>query len=268
MSRPLAAGNQDDRRYNIRVLDRAFSILSLLSYGKPRTPSEIGESIDLSPSTTFRMLSTLAYYRYVRRDEKTNQYQLSLACLELAQAFLSSNDVRRVALPELAALRDETKETVHLVVLDQMQVIYLEKLPGLHAIGLMSSRVGLRAPAYCTGVGKALLAYQNPDQIREYYKTHALRRFTETTVIDLETLIKQLDQIRDQGFAFDKGEHEDEVRCVAAPIFDMNGKAVAAISISGPAIRMDPVEHNQKLIEQVKRTAMNISSQLGYTPNR
>lgn len=265
MSRPVMASAQYDPRYNIRALDRAIRILSLLSDGKPRTLAEISESINLNTSTTFRMLSTLVYYRYVRRNEKTGPYQLGLACLELAQGYIYSDDLRQIALAELEALRDETKETVHLVVLDQMQVVYLEKIPGLHAIGLMSSRVGLRSPAYCTGVGKALLAYQKDDHIREYYRSHGLPRFTNTTITDLETLMQHLDQIRRQGYAVDKGEHEDEVRCVAAPIFDISGKVVAAISISGPAQRMDPIGENVRLIERAKDTAARISSQLGYT---
>lgn len=266
MSRPLVSGRDNDDRYNIRVLDRAIRILTLLSDGKLRSPAEIAESIGLSPSTTFRMLSTLSYHRFVQRNEKTNQYKLGLACLELAQNFIASDDIRQAALPDLEALRDETKETVHLVVLDRMQIVYLEKLPGLHAIGLMSSRVGLRSPAYCTGVGKALLAYQKPEQVCEYYQSHGLRRYTDSTITDLDALMKHLEQIRQQGFALDKGEHEEEVRCVAAPIFDINGKVVAAISISGPAIRMDPIEKNKELIEQAKQTAMKISSRLGYIP--
>jgi DNA-binding IclR family transcriptional regulator len=269
MSRQLAPGIKDDTRYNIRVLDRAFRILSLLSDGKPRTLSEISESIDLSPSTTFRLLSTLLYYRYIRRNEMTSQFQLGLACLELAQGYTSSDDLRRVALAELEALRDETKETVHLVVLDQMQIVYLEKIPGLHAIGLMSSRVGLRSPAYCTGVGKVLLAYQKDlAQIEKYYRTNGLARFTSTTITDLDALMVHLEQIRQLGYALDRGEHEEEVRCVAAPVFDMNGKVVAAISISGPSIRMDPIEENLNLIELTMRTANEISRQLGYSANK
>ncbi len=179
MSRPVKAGNQDEARYNIRVLERAVSILSLLADGEPRQPAAISESIDLSPSTTFRLLSTLAYHRFVKRDEATNQYQLGLACLELAHAYIDSNDLRSVALPELEALRNETKETVHLAVLEDMEIVYLEKLPGLHAIGLMSSRVGGRSPAFCTGVGKVLLAYQPPEFVQAYYQEHGLPRFTD-----------------------------------------------------------------------------------------
>lgn len=266
MSMPTKSRHQDSVRYNIRALDRAISILSLLSDGIPRTTAEISQQLGLSPSTTFRMVSTLAYYRYIRRDKKTNQYQLGLACLELAQAYLVSNDVRMVALPELEALRDETKETIHLAVLDKMEIVYLEKLPGLHAIGIMSSHIGGRAPAFCTAVGKILLAYQDQDKIREYYTRHALFPFTNATIVDLDLLINELIEIRQQGFAFDRGEHESEVRCVATPIFDLNGQVEAAISISGPSIRMDPLEENHAMIARAKQTALNISRQLGYLP--
>jgi DNA-binding IclR family transcriptional regulator len=266
MSRPVKSTQQDNARYNIRALDRAISILSLLSDGTPRTPAEISDRLGLSPSTTFRMVSTLAYYRFVQRDIKTNQYQLGLACLELAQAYVASDDVRRVALPYLETLRNETKETIHLAVLDKMEIVYLEKLPGLHAIGMMSSRIGGRAPAFCTGVGKILLAYKDQDKVREYYSSNALFPFTNTTIVDLERLMNELSDIRQQGFAYDYGEHESEVRCVAAPIFDLNGQVEAAISISGPSIRMDPLEENHLMITKAKQTALNISRQLGYVP--
>ena len=260
--------NTNDTRYNIRVLDRAIRILSLLADGKPHTPVEVSEGIDLSPSTTFRLLTTLSYHNYIKRDERTNQYRLGLACLELAHAYTDSNDLRKVALPELEALRDDVKETVHLAVLDNMEIVYLEKLTGLHAIGMMSSRVGGRAPAHCTGVGKALLAYQKPDLIRSHYKKQGLTRFTDTTITEPEVLMQELEGIHQRGYAFDKGEHEYEVRCIAAPIFDLSGDVVAALSISGPSARMDPLEDNDILIQKTKKTALDISRQLGYSPSK
>lgn len=265
MTRGQNSDNQNDTRYNIRVLDRAISLLSLLSDGKQRTPNEISESIGLSPSTTFRLLATLAHYNYVKRDEQTNQYRLGLACLELARAYQDSNDLRKVALPVLEALRDDVKETVHLAVLDQMEVIYLEKLSGLHAIGLMSSRVGGRSPAYCTGVGKVLLAYQKPDQVKGYYNQLGLHPFTETTISDVEALMRHLQEVRDRGYAFDLGEHEPDVRCIATPIFDVSGQPIAALSISGPALRLEPLEQNLEIIQKAKQTSQSISRQLGYS---
>lgn len=266
MSRQPDPNRANDPRYNIRVLDRAIRILTLLSDGKARTTQEISEDIELAASTTFRLLSTLVFYNYVRRDDQSGLYGLGLACLELAHAYQASNDIRRVALPELEALRDDLKETVHLVVMDRMQVVYLEKLPGLHAVGIMSSRVGARSPSYCTGVGKALLAYQDPEDVRRYFSTHEMRHYTETTITDIELLIEHLQTIRKAGYGFDFGEHENEVRCVAVPIFDIRGRAVAALSVSGPAARMDPVEDNRELIERARQTALNISRKLGFNP--
>jgi DNA-binding IclR family transcriptional regulator len=147
-----------------------------------------------------------------------------------------------------------------------MEIVYLGKLAGLHAIGMMSSRIGGRAPAFCTGVGKILLAYQDQDEVREYYRTHAPFPFTSATIVDLDLLMNELIDIQQQGFAFDRGEHENEVRCVATPIFNLNGQIEAAISISGPSIRMDPLEENHLMIERAKQTALNISRQLGYIP--
>lgn len=256
--------SKNKSRYNIRVLDRAIHILNLLADGKPRTSIEISESILLSSSTTFRILSTLASFNYVKRDERTNQYQCGLACLELARAYQESNDLRQVSLPELEILRDEEKETVHLCLLEKMEIVYLEKLSGLYAIGIMSSRVGGRAPAYCTGVGKVLLAYQDPGAIRSYFEEHPMTRFTDTTITNLDELLRELEIIRRNGYSFDRGEHEDEVRCIAAPIFDSKGLAVAALSISGPAARLEPLEENLVMIEKAVRTAQRISRQLGY----
>lgn len=251
-------------RYNIRVVDRAVSVLKLLSDGTPRTLTELSKELDLNSSTTFRLLATLLSHNLVQLEEATGNYRLGLACLELSRAYQTGDEVRRAALPEMELLRDGTMETVHLGVLADMDVVYLEKLEGLHAIGLMSSRVGRRAPAYCTGLGKALLAHTSPGYVQANYEQVNLHPYTETTITNQTDLLEHLELVRQVGYALDKGEHEKEVRCVAAPIFDQYGKTVAAISVSGPKDRIDPVEKNQDLIERTKTAANNISISLGY----
>jgi len=251
-------------RYNIRAVDRALCILSVLSDGKARTLTELSEEIGINSSTTFRLLATLAYNNYVERDDQSARYRLGLTCLELAQAYHASSDVRHAALPELERLRDDTTETVHLAVLDKMEVVYIEKLHGLHAVGLMSSRVGGRAPAHCTGVGKVLLAFSDPQVIQAHFEKTGLDRYSDVTIHSIGVLLEHLEQVRRQGYALDHGEHEAEVRCVAAPIFDMRGKAVAAISVSGPAARLEPLETNQRLINRTQQAASSISNRLGY----
>ncbi len=255
---------QKEKRYNIRVLDRAISVLSVLSDGKARTLMELSETIALNSSTTFRLLSALAFHNYVERDEQTGKYALGLACLELARSYQMSNHVRRAALPVLETLRDETGETIHLAILDDMEVVYLEKLHGLHAIGLMTSRVGGRLPAHCTGLGKSLLAFTDPEDVEAYFAQTGLHRFTDATITSIDELMRQLEEVRRTGYAFDRGEHEVEVRCVAVPIFDINAQAVAALSISGPANRMEPLETNREYIDRALQAARTISTRLGY----
>jgi IclR family acetate operon transcriptional repressor len=253
-----------ESRYNIRAVDRAVRILSVLSDGRPRTLTELSGAIEINSSTTFRLLATLACSNYVERIEQSGAYRLGLACLELSRAYHESNDIRQSALPELELLRDDTKETVHLAFLDKMEVVYVEKLHGLHAIGLMSSRLGGRSPAYCTGVGKVLLAYTDAGLVRSYFEQTGLHRYTDSTIQCIDELIEHLEEVRSLGYALDRGEHEAEVRCVAAPIFDISGQVIAAISVSGPAGRMEPLDTNLDLIDRTRQAARNISSRLGY----
>jgi DNA-binding IclR family transcriptional regulator len=255
-------------RYGIRVIDRAVRVLSLLADGQPRTLSRMSEELGISNSTTFRLLASLGSHGMVERDPRDGTYRLGLACLQLASAYFDGHDIRRLALAELESLRDETGETVHLGVLNEtMEVIYLEKLHGFHAIGLMSSGVGKRSPAYCTGLGKIQLAYADPTAVQRHFQRVGLPRYTDRTITELDELLKHLAQVRGQGYALDRGEHEVEVRCVAAPIFDHSGSVQAAISVSGPAVRLEPVEARAELIERTQRAAAAVSARLGYRPN-
>jgi DNA-binding IclR family transcriptional regulator len=265
MAHDYSENNSSEAKYNIRVLDRAFTVLELISDGKPRTALEVSKGINLNLSTTFRLLSTMCFYNYIHRDE-FDKYSLGLACLELARAYQSSNDLRKIALVEMEYLRDELKETVHLAVLNKMEVVYIEKLPGLHPVGLLGSQIGGRSPAYCTGVGKSLIAHLDPEIVRAYYASHEMPRFTPHTITDIDQLIADLASVRCDGYSVDDQEHEIQVCCVAAPIFNMDKQCVAALSVSGPNIRMDPVRGNMEVIEKVKQTVSNISRQLGYRP--
>ena len=251
-------------QYNIRVVEKTIRVLKVLSDGRIRTLTDISHEVDINTSTTFRLLATLVNHNFLELDDATGRYQLGFACLELARSYQTGSELLRVARPEIRKLRDTTKETVHLAALDGTEVVYLEKLEGLHAIGLMSSRVGRRAPAYCTGVGKALLSHVDPEFILENIRWGNLIRFNKRTIIDLDELLKHLRESRRRGYALDEGEHEKEVRCVAAPIFDQSGEVVAAVSVSGPESRMDPVDQNEELIRFTMQTAQDISAKLGY----
>lgn len=261
---PSAIKRPGQDRYNIRVLDRAIDIVTLLADGKRRTLTEISEAVELSSSTTFRLLVSLSSRHFVERHEESNSYKLGLACLELAWAFRDGDPIRRLALPNLQVLRDATAETVHLGVLHQADVVYLDKLPGLHPVGIMSSQVGARFPAYCTGLGKALLAFSDVEHARALLMSTTLARFTDTTIVTLGDLMRHLAEGRQRGYVVDREEHEADICCVAAPLVGRDGALVAAISVAGPASRLGPIEDNRPVIAAVLTTARAISATLGY----
>lgn len=223
---------------------------------------KISELSELDISTAFRMLVTLEAYGFVEQNQSTGEYRLGVTCLELGSRFLKNNDIRSRSMDALEALRNRFGETVHLAVLDIDEVVYLEKMPGLYPIGFMSSRVGGRSPAHCTGVGKVLLAFLSEEELEKCFSQKSLQRFTTSTITEWDALLFELRHIREQGFALDREEHEIGVTCVAVPIFNHKGIA-AAISVSGPVGRLEEHIKKKNLIEELKHAADEISTNIG-----
>ena len=251
-------------RYRIRAVERALVLLkTFLGNEAELGAAEIGKRIELDPSTTFRMLVTLERHGLVKQDSATGKYRLGVGCLELGSQFLKINDVRKAALEAMGKLRDQFGETVHLGIMDATEIVYLEKMPGLHAIGLMSSRVGGRAPAHATAIGKVLLAYMPELDLGARRTGWKLTRCTAATITDWQALKQALVQVRANGYALDNQEYESGVKCVAVPIFSHKGIA-AALSISAPAERMDDHIHTHRLVEHLKKAAAEISAEVGW----
>jgi IclR family acetate operon transcriptional repressor len=251
------------KRYHIRAVDRALAILKLFIREEGEmSASEIGQRLHLHRSTTFRFLATLMSSGFIEQNPGNNKYYLGVASLELGSAFLRHSNLRDVAMEMLEALRDGTGETVHLAILDNYEVIYLEKLAGLHPIGHMSSRVGNRSPAYCTGLGKAILAYLSEDKVRDMFQIIEIRKFTENTIMERRAFFEELSRTRSDGFAVDVQEHELGVMCIAAPVFDHKG-VIAAISTAGPSDRMLRKMEEDQIALMVKEAARSISARMG-----
>ena len=263
-------GFKETERYHIRGTLRALDVLEAFSAEHPMLSlTEVSQAIGLNASTTFRLLATLESRGYVEHDANTGRYRVGVAVLGPTSTFLAHLNVRERVYPFLAELRDACRETVHLTVLDHrlMEVIYLEKLEGLQPIGLMSSRVGGRSPAYCTAVGKALLAYQDSSTVRSFFSRNGMKRFTANTITSVEELANELSSVKARGYAIDNAEHEDDVKCVAVPLWNHLNVAVAAISISGPVERMSRAIEDGHLIQDVLQVGWSASRQLGHTVN-
>ena len=255
----------------VQTIERTSLILDILGQS-PQGISirDLSEKIKLPKGTTHRLLSSLSYFGYVRQDSKTRNYFLGLKLVELGNLLLSQLDLRKEAEPFLRALVEATNETVHMVVMDRGEVVYIEKVEiEQNPAGLrMASRIGLRNPAHSSAVGKVLLSHLAEEELNNLIKEKGLPKRTENTLTDPVQLKEHLRAVRTQGYAIDDEENERGIRCVAAEIYNETGKAVAAISISVPAFRVTKKVIQETLKKEVMETAFKISQRLGFSGNK
>ena len=244
-------------------VQKALDILDAFSPLKPELSlTELAELLALNKSTLFNLLRTLEGHGYVTQNPQTKRYRLGLRFLDRAALVTDYADVSRVAPPFLDDLRDQVEENVHLGILEAGEVVYLYRAQGPHSLAV-NSRLGMRAPAHATAMGKAMLAYLTPAALDAVIKQHGLQPCTPNTITDALVLAECLQQVRAQGYAIDAEEHHLGSECVAAPIFDLHHKVIAAISVSVPSVRMTgqrPTYVNRCVAE----CARKISEQFGY----
>lgn len=248
---------------SVRALERGLSILEALAGEPDLSLTEVATRVNLPGSTTYRLLETLKRRRFVAHSPENGLYRVGPRAFEVGNAFVSGLRVHEAALPAMRALVAEVNETVNLAVADGRDAIYVGQVEGKQLVR-MFTQIGTRTPLYCTGVGKVLLAWRSPDEIRSLLGPGPLRAYTPNTITDPERLLAELENVRTNGFALDNEEREVGVRCVAAPVRNRNGQVVAALSLSAPASRLGD-DRVRELAPRVKATAHQISTWLGYS---
>lgn len=247
----------------VKSVSRALDIITLVSLKKGGLGvTEIANQIDINKSSVYRILSTLVQYGYVEQDPETGKYKLGYKFLEISSKLLESIDLRAEARMYLQELENETNEVIHLVVYDQGEVVYIEKLDGSETLR-MHSKVGKRAPMHCTSVGKAILAHLPSNTVLDILERKGLPMHTDKTITNKEDFLLELKSVRQKGYALDLEENENGITCIAVPIFDHMGNAIAAVSISGPTIRMTE-ERLEQLQSRMQNIGRQISVRLGF----
>lgn len=247
----------------VQSLDRAIDIIEKLVESKQGLGvTQISDSTGLHKSTVYRLLSTLNYRGFVKKDTENNKYTIGLKLFEIGSKVLNNLDLRTESKPYLMDLMNRTGETIHLGVMNNYEVVYIDKVEGTETIG-MTSKIGRRVPAHCTSLGKTILAYSNEEYVDELLEKKGLPRYTAQTIVEPQKLKEHLKEIKKKGYAVDDEEQELGIRCIAAPIFNYNGEVMASFSISGPASRMSE-ERVENLSNLITRFADKISSEFGY----
>ena len=243
----------------IQVLERTFALLDMLAaQPEPVSLKEISERTGLHPSTAHRILNDLTLGRYVDRPQ-AGSYRLGMRLLELGNLVKDRIDVREAALGPMRELHKLTHQAVNLSMRQGDEIIYVERSYSERSGMQVVRTVGGRAPLHLTSVGKLFLACDEPSRVRSYATRTGLTGHTRNSITDIARLERELTTVRNTGLARDDEELELGVRCMAAGIFDDQGKLLAGLSISAPADRLE-----ESWLEKVRQTAAQISAALGY----
>jgi DNA-binding IclR family transcriptional regulator len=224
--------------------------------------TEISNRLNYGVSATYHLLNTLKQCNIIEQDKKTKKYRIGFELFRICGMAKRQNALASLAQPYLDKLREMVGETSNLVVLDGNEVIYIAQSESTKLLKLFT-QLGAKVPFYCTGGGKAILSYQ-PKKVQDLVLNNTnFIKFTGNTLSDINELVRELDIIRQQGYAMDNEEREEGVTCIAAPVFDCYGEAIASISISGPTYRLKE-KGITTIIKNVTDTAKELSESLGY----
>jgi DNA-binding IclR family transcriptional regulator len=250
---------KDLPRPTIQVLERSFTLLeTLAAQPDPVSLKEIAERTGLHPSTAHRILNDLAIGRFVDRPA-AGSYRLGMRLLELGNLVKARLDVREAALGPMRELHKVTHQPVNLSMRQGDEIVYIERTYSERSGMQVVRAIGGHAPLHLTSVGKLFLAHDDPARVRTYATRTGLTGHTRNSITDLQRLERELAGVRATGVARDDEELELGVRCMAAGVYDDQGKLLAGLSVSAPADRLE-----ESWLERVKATASQISLALGY----
>lgn len=242
----------------IQSLARGLKILALLADSpEGGSVTEVAEALGVDKGSASRLVATLVKYGFAEKDPLSRRFTLGPQVVTLSRSLLDRMPLRDVAKPYLRELMRSTGECAHIGILSQNKVLYIDQVESPASLRV-NAEVGFLAPLHCTALGKVLLAFNRillPDP---------LERFTESTLVTKEAMRRELEKVRQQGYAVDDEEFDIGVRCVAAPVFDFRNKVIGSIGISGPLSRMTSANMDS-MIEQVLFTSHRLSEKMKFS---
>lgn len=250
----------DDK--SVQSIERALDIIEAVAVEQEGLGlTEIADRVELHKSTVYRIIATLVKRGYLDKNHD-GEYKVGLKLIEAVSCYINSLELQTEARPYVAQITAHLGLTSHLGVLDGDKVVYIEKMDVVSTVK-MYSQIGLRMHAYCSSLGKCLLANYSKEQLNAIMADCGFIKFTPNTISGIDKLHQEIAKVRQQGWAMDNEEYEIGHRCIGAPIYDYRGDIIAAISASGDKhlLTEDRIE---EVAEYVKRTALEISKGMGY----
>ncbi len=246
----------------LQTIEKASEVLALFDREHSEWGvREVAQALGLAKSSAHDLLTSLEQVGLLGKNDE-GRYRLGWWLVTLSETLLATTELRREARPIIEELADQYRETIHLAVLDDTKVVYVDKLEGKQAVRVELTSLGTRLYAHCSALGKVLLAYQPEENVKRLIKVEGLPRFTANTITDANELEQALAKVRRQGYAIDQEEILPDLCCIGAPIHNHTGHVIAAVSMSIPAYRFQ--RSQAELRRAVVRTGKLISERLGY----
>jgi len=253
-----------ERDYAIEAVSRALRAVEALAQANDGLGAgELARALGLPRNTAFRLLYTLEKHGYVRQDPGSKKYLLGIRLFELGNAVFRSTDLSVLARPVLQALLERFQETVNMAVLHDDSLVYIMRLESSRSLRT-SSAIGGRVPLHSTALGKAILAFLPDAQLAGLIGKERLPALTSKTITDPRQLHRELEFVRQRGYALDHEESVEGVCCLGAPIFDRSGSVAAAVSISGPLQRLKDSAKREEVGQALVQAAHDVSRRIGY----
>jgi len=250
------------QRVGVQSLGRAFAILEEVARHREGVGlAELSKLVGLHNSTTFHLAKTMVSLGYIRQEKDSKRYRVGRPLFALAASALDEIEMVNVATPVLEDLSRDTGESSHFAVRMGDAVVVIARTSGPGAFQL-TDRVGVVRPANCTALGKVILASLRPDQLARFLERVDLRASTEKSITEIPVLLREIDEVRRSGIAFDDGEFNPEVRCIAVPVMDFTGQIIGALGISGPIWRLSD-QALQSHAKTVRAAANRLSAEFG-----
>jgi IclR family transcriptional regulator, KDG regulon repressor len=247
----------------IQSVERALQIMELFDeYSTELKITEISSRMNLNKSTVHSLLKTLQKHGYIQQDSESGKYMLGLKLFERGNLVVEKTDIRKVSHKYLQELSMKTGHTLHLVIMDGKDAVYIDKIEGTSA-NVLYSRVGRRAPIHSTGAGKALVAFKPQEEIDRIFDGYVFEQRTPNTITDKQELLEELKHIRKQGFSLDKEENELGISCIAVPVRNHTDQVIAAFSLSMPTPQLDH-DQTRAIIPMMMEAGKQISKALGH----
>lgn len=251
----MAAGSGDG------TVGKALDVLDqVANFERPVRFSELLDASPFPKATLYRFLQTLTNQNMLQFDPEMQTYSLGVRLVRLAHAAWTQSSLAPIAKSHIEALSRAVGDTVHLAQMDNAQVLYVDKQNAVNPLP-MYSQAGKVGPAYCTGVGKAMMAYMEAEELDKVLAQQSYHKFTDATHTSPESIRAELADIRANGYGFDREEHEPGIICVAMPILSKRGRVLGALSVTSSTTRTN-LAALEKLVPQIKATANSISEDM------